>query len=115
MDCFAFSIAAAKLANATQRNNRRPSPDTAKHKHHRRHHHKKHPTLSPTGASFKSVGSNGSGGENFSTDDAEEANTPNIPPSPNYDQLPASDNKNSSKSKLLPEDRKCSFPLRAKK
>ncbi len=100
-------IAAAKLANATQRinnnknTNQIPSTDVTinnniKHKHkHHHHHHKKQPCqspiLHPTGASLKSSASNGSGIENFSTDDAEESLNSKTPLPPNNDH---SGNKN---------------------
>jgi hypothetical protein len=98
-----FQTAAAKLANATQRNNQSASPDISKtnnikHKHHH-HHHKKHAALHPTDASIKSTTSNGSGVENFSTDDAEEVMISKASPSMNYDQFITNDNKINSTSK----------------
>jgi len=48
----------------------------------------------------KSIISNGSGGENFSTDDAEEVNNSKTPLSTNNDNLVINDNKNSSTGKL---------------
>jgi hypothetical protein len=105
------SIAAAKLANVTKRNNPPSSPDMTpnnntrfKYHHHRHHHHhKKTPfkssILHPTGSSLKSCTSNGSGAENFSTDDAEEITNSRTPPSPNYDQPITNANKIPSTSK----------------
>jgi hypothetical protein len=99
-----FLIAAAKLANATKRIHTSSTDITTnnsikhKHHHHHHHHHKKitfnSPNLNPTGSSVKSIISNGSGGENFSTDDAEEVNNSKTPLSTN------NDNKKSSTSKL---------------
>ncbi|CAF1072595.1 unnamed protein product [Adineta ricciae] len=83
--------AAAKLANVTRRNNPdQLSPnnkskinDSLKynpHQHHRRHHHKK--SRLAADASFKSLTSNGNGGENGSTDDADETTESKILSSP---------------------------------
>lgn len=95
-----FFIAAAKLANATQRNNNNNNQALStdittnnsikykhKHKHHNHHHHNKKrpfksPILHPTGSSLKSTASNGSGGDNFSTDDADETINSKTPLSP---------------------------------
>jgi hypothetical protein len=101
---FEIFIAAAKLANATQRNNPSASPDNTKinntkHKHHH-HHHKKHAALRAVGVSIKSATSNGSQVENFSTDDAEELMTPKDPSTPNFDQLVVSDSKALPTSKI---------------
>ncbi len=49
---------------------------------------------------MKSIASNGSGGENFSTDDAEEVNNFKTPPSTNNDTLVTNDDKTISTSKL---------------
>jgi hypothetical protein len=76
-----------------------------KHKHKHHHHHKKRTLTSsilhPTGSSLRSLGSNCSGVENFSTDDAEEAMISRTPPTPNMDPSVTTDNKDLSTSKLL--------------
>jgi hypothetical protein len=62
--------------------------NSIKHKHHHHHHRKKHAfkssILHTTCSSLKSTNSNGSGQDNFSTDDAEETMSPKgIQPSNN--------------------------------
>ena len=104
-DEFSFRIAAAKLANVTQRSNRPCSPDTTKsnnnikHKHHRRH-HRKHLILHPGSSSFRSLASNGSVGDNFSTDEKEEEiMTSKNTSVNNHNQLIINNNQNSSSGK----------------
>ena len=108
---FFINLAAAKLANATLRNNQRSLPDKTndtnskhKHKHHHHHHHKKHLFNSPIhqhkSGILKSSTSNGSGLENFSTDDAEEVNSTRTPPSPISDNPNLNDQKNLPTSRL---------------
>lgn len=57
-----------------------------KHKHRHHHRHKKHPDKSAfnrsTGSSIRSTASNGSGVENFSTDDQEDTMRSNNSPTP---------------------------------
>jgi hypothetical protein len=87
-------IAAAKLANATQRNNNLKSPTNISMNSSTRRKHKNHKkttfksSILHPGASVKSTMSNYSG-ENFSTDDAEET--------ANSRSSPALNNKNHSK------------------
>lgn len=76
-----------------------------KHKHHHHHHHhKKHLFNSPIhqhkSGILKSSTSNGSGLENFSTDDAEEVNSTRTPPSPISDNPNLNDQKNLPTSRL---------------
>ena len=108
---FFINLAAAKLANATLRNNQTSLPDKTndtnskhKHKHHHHHHHKKHLFNSPIhqhkSGILKSSTSNGSGLENFSTDDAEEVNSTRTPPSPIGDNPNLNDQKNLPTSRL---------------
>lgn len=106
MKFFLFLLAAAKLANATLRSNRPSSPDmtktnSTKHKHHHRH-HRKHPSHHPVGSSIRSIGSNGSAGENFSTDEKEEDEQLMTSPLGNHNQLTPDINQDSSSCKYFP-------------
>ncbi|CAF1076422.1 unnamed protein product [Adineta steineri] len=92
--------AAAKLVNATRViDNEQPSlinvalkNNSIAYKQRHRHNHRKNQTHKPSplhtmGASFKSLASNGSGVENFSTDDADETIITKVLPSSNNNSL----------------------------